>query len=191
MSEKTHEAVKDPETGQVKLVPVAPKESKPVRAWFPDEEGYRGKPLEYDGQKFYVKQAKKSLLRQFARVAQQEIPRLQRQIMTQQQSEIKALESAAREEARASGLNEDEQKAAVALVALPQDRLDYYEAEAEKLSEKLEESYDHLLGETVIGWDLPRPFSVELLLGFDIADKAELCNLVGSRAVTGFAASKN
>lgn len=144
----------------------------PKRAWFPGEEGFTGEPIHYGGAKFYAREVKKSVLRQFGA----ETKRIQRETVLlgkKQEDELKALQESDAD------------------AELPDDRLAFYDDEGEKFIDELNAAYDKLLTAGIVGWDLPRPFVPELLHGFDKVDKVALCQAIGSRSTSGMEALKN
>lgn len=146
-----------------------PKTEAPARAWFPDDQGYQGEPIEYGGQLFYAQQVSRADLKAFAREMQR-LQRVGKEIEKQQANEIKALTE-----------GED----------LSDERLDYFDAESEKIMDALEAAYNTLLAKGIVGWNLPRPFSVEALASFSKADKVALCEAIGSRSASGIETIKN
>lgn len=171
MSEETRE----PQVVELNVMGAKPEAStpdKPKRAWFPDEKGFTGEPIHYGGARFYAREVKKSVLRQFGA----ETKRIQREtalLGKKQEDELKTLQ---KDDADAE---------------LPDDRLAFYDDEGEKFIDELNAAYDKLLTAGIVGWDLPRPFAPELLCEFDKVDKVALCQAIGSRSTSGMEAVKN
>lgn len=142
------------------------------RSWFPDEAGYQGEPIEYGNKKFYPREVGKATLRAWWRDTQ----RVQREIKVMAQKQADELEVLQKEDENAE---------------LPDERNEFYEAESERLMDELDETYNALLQKGIVGWDLPRPFTTELLFSFSKVDKVALCQAIGSRSTSGFEAVKN
>lgn len=172
MSETNEPEVLAPNIGNHGGAASVKSKAAPQRAWFPDEAGFTGEPIEYGGQKFYAREVKKSEIRRFSKETQ----RLQREAVAlnkEQQDELKTLQSE----------NEEAE--------LPDERAEYYENEGERLMDALDAVYNEFLGAGMVGWDLPRPFSKELLFSFEKVDRVALCNAIGERSTSGFTTAKN
>lgn len=159
-----------PDTNAAASTPNAPK-----RAWFEDEQGFTGDAIEYGGQKFFAREVPKSGLRQFSRDTQR-VQQETKVLARQQENEIKAL--------RKDAVAPDD-------VELPNERNEFYENESERLMDELDTAYNSLLEKGIVDWDLPRPFSADLLFKLSKVDRVALCQAIGSRSTSGFEAVKN
>jgi hypothetical protein len=170
------------------MKPKAPPLPTVERAWFPDEVGRHGKPIELDGAKFFAREVKKSALRQFSTETRR-IQHAQTTLSQQQEAEIKALEKAVEAEKKAAvDRGEDEP---VISAQLSDERLEYFDNEAERLADEWDAAHNALLEKGIVGWSFPRPFDIEVLKQFAKVDKVALCQAIGARSSSGYDAAKN
>jgi len=168
MIEETPEVVGLNKIGDAKVsTPSAPK-----RAWLPSDTGYHGKVIEYEGEKFYPQQVQKSALRQFSD-SNRRLPREIKALEKQQADELKALQTE------------------TPTAELSDDRLEWYDAQSERITEELDAAYDKVLAAGLVGWSLPHSFNSENLKQLDKTDKLALCMELASRAMSGFSTIKN
>lgn len=200
MSEKTHEAVKDPETGQVKLVPVASQDTatQSAEAWFADEKTGHHYTLELDGQTFYGLDLDAAKVKHYGK----ESKRLAN-LLTDLARQTEALEAQAEKLTKEKyDLNPDvpdyDEKRA-ALDAKFDELTTKSEAilqQSDAFTEAQVALYEWALvpsdGEqTITGWSLPRDCTPDNLKGLSVSRKRRLSELVCQQSTLGTNETKN
>lgn len=152
------------------------------RAWFEEDTGYCGEPIEYGGQQFYADEPTGEYIEKEYTQALQAIGRREASLVQEQKAEN---EQACKD----NGLDPSEESEwddGVQRSQLSEERQAYYEAQAKELMASVYRVHDELLEKHLKSWTLRKPCTPENIRGLKSRyDKMQLCKLIIIRASLG------